>query len=89
MKRIKRLAIMDQDGANHRILINSTSIILTPRFSPNQQSIVYMSYVGDRPTIYTYNLGSGRQTRVLTTDSLAFALRCAMRAASASITPMT
>ena len=74
-KRIKRLAIMDQDGANHRILINSTSIILTPRFAPNQQSIVYMSYVGDRPTIYVYDLGSGRQRRVLTTDNLAFAPR--------------
>jgi TolB protein len=74
-KRIKRLAIMDQDGANHRILINSTSIILTPRFAPNQQSIVYMSYVNDRPTIYVYELGSGRQRRVLTTDNLAFAPR--------------
>ena len=74
-KRIKRLAIMDQDGANHRILINSTSIILTPRFAPNQQSIVYMSYVNDRPTIYVYDLGSGRQRRVVTTDNLAFAPR--------------
>ena len=74
-RRIKRLAIMDQDGANHRILINSTSIILTPRFAPNQQSIVYMSYVNDRPTIYVYDLGSGRQRRVVTTDSLAFAPR--------------
>ena len=74
-RRIKRLAIMDQDGANHRILINSTSIILTPRFAPNQQSIVYMSYVNDKPTIYVYDLGSGRQRRVVTTDNLAFAPR--------------
>ena len=47
-KRIKRLAIMDQDGANHRFLTNGQSIVLTPRFAPNQQSIVYMSYV-ERP----------------------------------------
>jgi len=44
--RIKRLAIMDQDGANHRFLTNGQSIVLTPRCAPNQQSIVYMSYVG-------------------------------------------
>ncbi|HEU0066987.1 MAG TPA: Tol-Pal system beta propeller repeat protein TolB [Sphingomonas sp.] len=74
-KRIKRLAIMDQDGANHRILVNSTSIILTPRFAPNQQSIVYMSYVNDRPTIYVYDLGSGRQRRVVTSGNLTFAPR--------------
>ncbi|MGN6373960.1 MAG: Tol-Pal system protein TolB, partial [Sphingomonas sp.] len=59
--RIKRLAIMDQDGANHRFLTNGQSIVLTPSFAPNRQSIVYMSYVGQRPAIYVYDLGSGRQ----------------------------
>src|SRR3546814_20223527 len=39
--RTKRLAIMDQDGANHRFLTNGQSIVLTPRVAPNQQSIVY------------------------------------------------
>ena len=58
--RTKRLAIMDQDGANHRFLTNGQSIVLTPRFAPNQQSIVYMSYENDRPSIYVYDLGSGR-----------------------------
>ncbi|RZM06155.1 MAG: Tol-Pal system protein TolB, partial [Sphingomonas sp.] len=53
--RIKRLAIMDQDGANHRFLTNGQSIVLTPRFAPNQQSIVYMSYVGRIPSIYVYD----------------------------------
>ena len=36
---------MDQDGANHRFLTNGQSIVLTPRFAPNQQTIVYMSYL--------------------------------------------
>ncbi|MGK6320871.1 Tol-Pal system beta propeller repeat protein TolB [Sphingomonas sp. DT-204] len=71
-KRIKRLAIMDQDGANHRFLTNGQSIVLTPRFAPNQQQIVYMSYVNDKPTIYVYNLGSGTQRRLVTTNNLAF-----------------
>ena len=45
-KRIKRLAIMDQDGENHRYLTNGRYMSLTPRFSPNMQKITYLSYVG-------------------------------------------
>ncbi|WP_425326431.1 Tol-Pal system beta propeller repeat protein TolB [Sphingomonas oligophenolica] len=74
-KRIKRLAIMDQDGANHRFLTNGQSIVLTPRFAPNQQSIVYMSYVNDRPAIYVYDIGSGRQRLVVQNVNLTFAPR--------------
>jgi TolB protein len=74
-RRIKRLAIMDQDGANHRFLTNGQSIVLTPRFAPNQQSIVYMSYIGDRPAIYVYDIGSGRQRLVASNVSLSFAPR--------------
>jgi TolB protein len=74
-KRIKRLAIMDQDGANHRFLTNGQSIVLTPRFAPNQQSIVYMSYVGDRPAIYVYDIGSGTQRRLVASANLTFAPR--------------
>ncbi len=74
-RRIKRLAIMDQDGANHRFLTNGQSIVLTPRFAPNQQSIVYMSYVGDKPAIYVYDIGSGRQRPLVTGASLTFAPR--------------
>ncbi|MGI4733425.1 MAG: hypothetical protein ACRYFW_17030, partial [Janthinobacterium lividum] len=74
-RRVKRLAIMDQDGANHRFLTNGQSIVLTPRFAPNQQTIVYMSYEGDRPSIYTYDLGSGRPRRVVANQNLTFAPR--------------
>jgi TolB protein len=74
-RRIKRLAIMDQDGANHRFLTNGQSIVLTPRFAPNQQSIVYMSYVGDRPAIYVYDIGSGRQRLLVSSANLTFAPR--------------
>jgi TolB protein len=74
-KRIKRLAIMDQDGANHRFLTNGQSIVLTPRFAPNQQSIVYMSYANDRPAIYILDLGSGRSRLLVQNASLTFAPR--------------
>jgi len=73
--RIKRLAIMDQDGANHRFLTNGQNIVLTPRFSPNEQTIVYMSYAGNRGRIYTYDVGSGRQRLVVDGANLTFAPR--------------
>jgi TolB protein len=74
-RRIKRLALMDQDGANHRFLTNGQSIVLTPRFAPNQQSLVYMSYQNDRPSIYVYEIGSGRQRLLVSGASLTFAPR--------------
>jgi len=73
--RRKQLAIMDQDGANHRFLTNGQSIVLTPRFAPNQQSIVYMSFQNERPAIYVYDLGSGRQRLLVSNASLNFAPR--------------
>ena len=43
-RRVKRLAIMDQDGANVRYLTRGDDLVLTPRFSPSTQEITYMSY---------------------------------------------
>ncbi|MGH6615580.1 Tol-Pal system beta propeller repeat protein TolB [Sphingomonas sp.] len=74
-KRIKRLSIMDQDGANHRFLTNGQSIVLTPRFAPNQQTIVYMSYLNDRPAIYVYDIGTGKQRLLVNNPSLTFSPR--------------
>ncbi len=61
-QRVKRLAIMDFDGANHKYLTNGRDLVLTPRFSPNEQMIAYMSYKGGKPRVYLYNLESGQQT---------------------------
>ena len=59
--RIKRLAIMDQDGANHRYLTPEGELVLTPRFSPTSQEVTYMSYKGGKPRVYLYNIDTGRQ----------------------------
>ena len=59
--RLKRLAIMDQDGANHRYLTDEGTLVLTPRFSPTAQEVTYMSYKGGKPRVYLYNIDSGRQ----------------------------
>ena len=62
--RVKRLAIMDQDGANHKYLTDGRDLVLTPRFSPSQQTVAYMSYAGNKPRVYIYDIATGRQ-RVL------------------------
>ncbi len=74
-RRIKRLAIMDQDGANHRFLTNGQAIVLTPRFAPNQQTITYMSFTNNRPRVYVYDVGSGRQRLVVDQPNMTFAPR--------------
>lgn len=60
-KRVKRLAIMDQDGENHKFLTNGRYMALTPRFSPNMQKITYLSYVGDTPKVYVMDVETGKQ----------------------------
>ncbi len=74
-KRFKRLAIMDQDGANHRFLTNGQSIVLTPRFSPDQKSVVYMSYLNDRPALYVYEIGTAQQRLLVNNPNITFAPR--------------
>lgn len=60
-KRVKRLAIMDQDGENHKYLTDGADMVLTPRFSPDQQEITYMSYYQGVPRVYIFDIESGRQ----------------------------
>lgn len=74
-KRVKRLAIMDQDGANHRYLTDGSYMVLTPRFSPSQQQITYMSYYQNRPRVYLYDINSGRQELLGDFPGMTFAPR--------------
>ena len=54
--RTKRLAVMDQDGANLTFLTDAKSIVLAPRFSPDAKKILYTSYETGRPRVYLLNL---------------------------------
>ncbi len=58
-KREKRLALMDQDGANHQYLTDGRALVLTPRFSPSAQEITYLSYAQGTPRVYLRNIDSG------------------------------
>ena len=60
-RRVKRLAIMDQDSENNRYLSDGSWLVLTPRFHPTRDEIVFMSYANNRPRVYLFNLGSGSQ----------------------------
>ena len=60
-KRVKRLAIMDQDGTNVRYLTRGDDLVLTPRFSPTSQEITYMSYGGADPSVYLLNIETGQR----------------------------
>ena len=51
-RRVKRLAMMDQDGANVRYLTRGADLVLTPRFSPSTQEITYMEFGQGDPRVY-------------------------------------
>ena len=60
-RRTKRLAIMDQDSENNRLLTDGSWLVLTPRFHPTRDEIAFMSYANNRPRVYLFDLGSGHQ----------------------------
>ncbi len=73
--RVKRLAIMDSDGANHRFITNGQSLALTPRFSPDYKSIVYVSYIERRARVYVYDVTTGQQRLVTESPNQTFSPR--------------
>jgi TolB protein len=75
--REKRLAIMDQDGANNRYLTDGRYLVLTPRFSPSAQEITYLSYASGQPSVYLLNLETGQQRSIGRFPGMTFAPRFA------------
>ncbi|MBX3579076.1 MAG: Tol-Pal system protein TolB [Rhizobiaceae bacterium] len=73
--RQKRLAIMDQDGANLRYLSDGRAIALTPRFSPTRQEITYMSYESGQPQVYLLQIETGQRELVGNFPGMTFAPR--------------
>jgi len=74
-KRIKRLALMDQDGANNRFLTDGRALVLTPRFSPTTQEITFLSYANGSPRVYLFNIDTGQQEVVGDFPGMTFAPR--------------
>jgi TolB protein len=75
-RRVKRIAIMDQDGANIRYLTKGTDLVLTPRFNPTSQDVAYMSYgAGDQPRVYLMDVDSEKRQLVGNFPGMTFAPR--------------
>ena len=73
--RIKRLAIMDQDGHNHQFLTSGLDLVLTPRFSPTTQEIAYLNYFNEEPNVYIQDIRTGRSERLGSFPGMTFAPR--------------
>lgn len=74
-QRVKRLAIMDQDGANPRFLTDGSSIVLAPRFSPTARDVLFTSYESGSPRVYLMNVDSGQRQAFDGLQGMTFAPR--------------
>ena len=74
-KRIKKLAIMDQDGANNKFLTLGNELVLTPRFNPTNQMVTYLSYFRNLPRVYLLDIETGMQEVVGDFPGMTFAPR--------------
>ena len=74
-ERVKRLAIMDQDGENTKYLTLGNELVLTPRFNPTNQLVTYMSYFRNLPRVYLLDIETGIQEVVGNFPGMTFAPR--------------
>ncbi|PWB84178.1 MAG: Tol-Pal system beta propeller repeat protein TolB [Methylocystaceae bacterium] len=74
-RRRKRLAIMDQDGANVRYLTRGDELVVTPRFSPSSQDVTYMSFGSSDPKVLLLNIESGQREIVGNFPGMTFSPR--------------
>ena len=74
-KRIKKLAIMDQDGFNVKYLTLGNELVLTPRFNPTNQMVTYLSYFRNLPRVYLLDIETGMQEVVGDFPGMTFAPR--------------
>jgi|TARA_B100001093_G_scaffold200429_1_gene192544 TolB protein len=74
-QRVKKLAIMDQDGANTKYLTLGNELVLTPRFNPANQLVTYLSYFRNLPRVYLLDIETGEQEVVGNFPGMTFAPR--------------
>lgn len=76
--KIRKLAIMDQDGANHTYLTNGDAIVLTPRFSKDANRLLYFSYEEPlKPSVKLFNLNTNKSNLLRTFQGMSYAPRFA------------
>jgi len=75
INRVKKLAIMDQDGFNTKYLTLGNELVLTPRFNPENQMVTYLSYFRNLPRVYLLDIETGVQEVVGDFPGMTFAPR--------------
>ncbi|NUQ18466.1 MAG: Tol-Pal system protein TolB [Sphingomonas sp.] len=73
--RVKRVAIMDSDGYNHKYLTPGDTIVLTPRLSPKAAHLAYVSFQSGTPQVRILDVGNGDQRPLVPGDAMTFAPR--------------
>ena len=73
--RVKRMAIMDQDGYGMRYLSDKKTFVMSPHFSPNMSSVVFLSYRNDDPMVWVLDLETGDHTKLGNFGGMSFAPR--------------
>ena len=74
-QRVKKLAIMDQDGENTKYVTLGNELVLTPRFNPTNQLVTYLSYFRNLPRVYLLDIETGIQEVVGNFPGMTFAPR--------------
>jgi TolB protein len=73
--RVKRIAIMDSDGSNHRYLTAGKAVVTMPRFSPRGDRLVYTGMLARKPRVFVLDIASGRERLLVPGGALTFAPR--------------
>jgi TolB protein len=73
--RVKRMAIMDQDGYGFRYISDARTFVMSPHFSPNMRTIVFLSYRDDDPMVWTLDMDTGEQRRLGRFGGMSFSPR--------------
>ena len=59
-----QLVVADADGMNPRVVMQSNEPLMSPSWSPDGQSLAYVSFEGKLPTVYVQELKTGERRRV-------------------------
>ena len=73
--RVKRIAVMDSDGTNHRYVTAGETMVLTPRLAPKGGQVAYVSFTGGKPNVRVLDIGSGQERPLIPVDAISFAPR--------------
>ena len=73
--RMRRIAVMDSDGYNHRYITVGDAVVLTPRLAPKGSQVAYVSFAGGQPSVRVADLNSGQERPLVPAGAISFAPR--------------